>query len=253
MPDISSYIRTDCKPVDKRDGLHNVMGWVTGDSDSVPVVMDGGVPFGIVNERALMGRRIDPNARIETYTLTTRALSPTTPLEEAMARMAEFRAAHLPVANARGKLEGYVSAVDLVRSNGVNRRAADLCVPVQALAEAQTIGDALHAFNQEYVDYLPVRDAQGRVSGVLARRTILQYEASAGHGRGRKDAGGEKPQTLHGELGGFADATIVSVRPDAPAAEVVDLVEEHGYCFVIGNDGRLQGVATPQTLVRKAA
>lgn len=253
MSDISAFVRTDCKPVDKRDGLRSVMGWVTGDSPTVPVVLDDGSPFGIVNERALMGRRLDPNARVETYTLTTRALTRETPMEEAMARMAELRAAHLPVADARGKLEGYVSAIDLVRSNGLDRRAIDLCVPVATLSEPQTLGDALHAFQQEYVDFLPVRDAQGRVASVLSRRTILQYEASSGHGHGRKDAGGEKPAALQGQLAGFADATVVSVRPDAPERQVVDLVEEHGYCIVAGADGRFHGIVTPQTLARKAA
>src|SRR5205814_1934637 len=84
----------------------SVFGWLTGDAKKVPIVMDGDAPFGILNERALMSRRIDGKAKLESYTLATRALSSTATLDEAAARMREFRAARLPVAGKRGKDAG---------------------------------------------------------------------------------------------------------------------------------------------------
>lgn len=249
MPDIHDLVRTDFKEVDKRDGLHSVMGWVKGDSDQLPIVMDGGRPFGLVNDRALMSRRIDHHAKIEAYALTTRALPADASLDEAIARMAEFRAAHLPVEQ-KGKLLGYVSVVDVAREADWGKTARDLCVPVSMLKEGQTLGDALHLFNQEYVDFLPVLDAQGRPSAVLPRRRVLHVGAEAGT-KGRKDAGGEKFHLLHDPIEGFTDQSI-SLRADAPMEDVLQTLEEWGYALVHDRDGRFLGIVTPETLARAA-
>lgn len=249
MPDIHDLVRTDFKEVDKRDGLHAVMGWVKGDTDKVPIVTDGGKPFGIVNDRALMSRRIDHHAKIEGYALTTRALPPDATLEEAIERMAEYRAAHVPVEQ-RGKLLGYVSAVDLAREAAWAHTARELCVPVTMLKETQTLGDALHVFHQEYVDFLPVLDAQGRPSAVLPRKRVLLAGAEAGT-KGRKDAGGEKFHLINDPVHGFTDQSI-SLRADAPMEEVLETLEEWGYALVHDRDGRFLGIITPETLARAA-
>src|SRR5438876_7265450 len=108
MATIESILRADFKPVDKRDEIRMVLGWLSGDSDKVPIVVDDDKPMGILNERALMSRRLDQKAHIEQFTLATRALPQTATLEEAAARMREFRAAYLPVEDKRGKVAGFV-------------------------------------------------------------------------------------------------------------------------------------------------
>lgn len=249
MADIHDLVRTDFKEVDKRDGLHAVMGWVKGDTDKVPIVTDGGKPYGIVNDRALMSRRIDHHAKIEPYALTTRALPATATLEEAIARMAEYRAAHLPVEE-KGKLVGYVSALDVAREADWGRTARELCLPVTALRAGQTLGDALHVFTQEYIDYLPVLDAQGRPGAVLSRKRVLHMGAEAGE-RGRKDAGGEKLHFLNDPVEGFTDPSV-TLSPDASQEDVLETLEEWGYALVQDGDGRFLGIVTPETLARAA-
>lgn len=249
MPDIHDLVRTDFKEVDKRDGLHSVMGWVKGDSDDLPIITDGGKPFGLVNDRALMSRRIDHHAKVEGYTLTTRALPMDATIDEAIARMAEYRAAHLPVER-KGKLVGYVSAVDIAREAGWAHAARELCVPITTLKEGQTMGDALHVFNQEYVDFLPVLDAQGRPSAVLPRKRVLQVGAEAGT-KGRKDAGGEKFHLLNDPVGGFTDQAV-SLPADASQEDIWETLEEWGYALVHEKDGRFLGIITPETLARAA-
>lgn len=248
IPDIHDLVRTDYKAVDKRDGLHSVMGWIKGDTDKVPIITDGGRPFGIVNDRALMGRKLHHNAHVEHFTLTTRALPHNATLDDAMARMAEFRAAHLPVEE-KGKLLGYVSAVDLVRESGVECTANDLCVPVTTLREDQTLGEALHVFSQEYVDHLPVLDAQGRPRGILARRRILQLEADYADGHGRKDAGGNPVTFLDNPVQGFTD-NAVTLPPTAASEDVLDTLESWGYALVEDKGGQFVGIVTPETLAR---
>lgn len=248
MAEISAFVRTDFKVVDKRDALHSVKGWLTGDTDKVPIVVDDGRPFGIVNERALMGRSLDLNAHIHQFTLSTRALKSTDSLETARAKMAEFRAAYLPVEDARGKLLGYVSAVDLARETLDGEAARDLAVPVTTLREDHTLGDALHAFQKEYVEYLPVVRRDGRVSGVLRRSDFLKMEFNAGD-KGRRDAGGEKIRFLNDPVGGFVDQAAPFVRPETPADGLLETLDDVGYALV-GTEDKMLGVVTPETLFR---
>lgn len=250
MPDIHDLVRTDYKAVDKRDELHSVMGWVWGDSDKLPIVTDQGKPYGIVNDRALITRRLDHHAKLHQYVLATRALTPDTELVEALRRMGEFRAAYMPVEE-NGKLKGFVSSIDLVRELGADRTAGELCVPVTMLREGMTFGDALHAFNQEYVDYLPVFDAQGRLQWVLPRRKVLQMEHQSG-ANGRKNAGGIKVSWLNDPIDTFCD-DAQSLRHDAPLEVVLKHLEDWGYACVTAKDGRLEGIVTPETLCRAVA
>jgi CBS domain-containing protein len=249
MSDLSPFLRTDYKAVDKRDGLHAVMGWLKGDTDKLPIVTDDGKAFGLVNERALMSRRIDERAKVETYSLVTRALPETATFEEVARRMAELRAAHMPIENARGKLTGYVTAIDVARQNGAAAKTArELSVPVVMLREDGSVGEALHAFTQEYVDHLPVLDAHGRLSGVVHRRDLLTREQNAGD-KGRMDALGEKQRPLRDRISGFADDATSWLPPHATFDEVTRALDAWGYAVVRDGD-RILGVVTPETLLR---
>jgi len=163
--------------------------------------------------------------------------------------MAELRAAHLPVEDARGKLVGYVSALDLARQNGAGRTASDLAVPVTMLREDQTVGEALHAFGKEYVEFLPVLRRDGRLAGVLSRASVLRVEFNNGD-RGRRDAGGEKVRILDELVGGFMDKPPVVVPATTASRTLAALIEEHGYA-IVGTLERVQGIATAETLFRR--
>ncbi|MFA5862024.1 MAG: CBS domain-containing protein [Candidatus Thermoplasmatota archaeon] len=249
MTTLESLLRRDFKLVDKRDELHTVLGWVKGDSDKLPLVMDGDKPYGVISERTLMTRRLDPNSHIENYTVTTRALPLDSTIEQAAARMRDMRAAHLPIEDKSGKLVGYISALDVARAQARTGQASDLALPVTMLQEKHTLGDALHHFTQEYVDYLPVTNGGGQVTGVLPRRTVLRMELNAGHSRGRKDNVGEKPRILNDAIDGFMDDSFVVVPAAASFASVLDAIEENGYAIVQDKGGRTLGVVTPETLL----
>lgn len=249
MTDLTPILRTDHKAVDKRDELRTVMGWIAGESRKVPIVMDGEKPIGILNERALMSRRLDQKAHIEPYMLPTKALPLDAPIDKVRARMSEFRAAYLPVEDKRGRLAGYVAAVDVARQTLNGARASDLALPVAGLREAQTMGEALNLFGKEYVDFLPITRENGRVAGVLPRRTVLRMELE-GSDKGRRDAAGEKMHPLKDPVGGFMEQTPVFVLPNAGGAELLDTLDESGYAIVQGSDGRMLGMVTPETLFR---
>ena len=252
MPEIAPFIRTDYKEVDKRDEVRNVLGWIRGDTSTLPVIVDDGRPFGVVSERAMLGRRIDSKAKVEGYTLTTRALTPEATLEDAMSRMAEFRSAHLPVADGKGKLAGYVSAVDIARehANGAKIRADDVATPVTALRPEQTMSEAHNAFSKEYVDYLPVIDAQGRAAGVVTRRMLISMDLNA-MDKGRKDAGGERIHIDREPISGYMDEHAPIIDGSTPLQQTIAKVEEFGFVLVKAGNGQLSGIITPQTLMER--
>lgn len=249
MADIHDLVRTDFKAVDKRDGIHSVMGWVKGDSDKRPIVTDDERPFGIVNDRALAGRRLDHHAKVEGYTLPTRALAPRATIREALQTMGEFRASYLPVEE-NGRAAGFVTTLDLHREIGLDRTAGQICVPVVTMKEGQTMGDALHLFRQEYVDFLPVYDAQGRLRRVLPRRKMHQMEANSGNMRGRKDAGGDKVSFLDDLIDTYCDDAR-TLPSGAGGDEVLRMLDDWGHVCVVDAAGRLQGIVTAETLTRQ--
>lgn len=248
MAEITPFVRKDFKAVDKREALNSVIGWLTGDAKKCPIVMDDGRPFGIVNERAIMGRSLDTHAHLHQFTLATRALPENATIEQARARMAEFRASYLPVEDARGKPVGYVTAIDLARESLNGESARELAVPVTQLRETQTLGEALNAFSKEYVEYLPVLRADGRVTGVLPRASVLRMEFNTGD-KGRKDAGGEKFTLLHDPVSGFMDEAPHVVPPHANTEAILDKLEEVGYA-IVGSVERPEGIVTAETLFR---
>ena len=250
MSDIDPILRTDFKAVDKRDAIHNVWGWLTGDSAKVPIIMDGQKPFGVVNGRSLMSRRIDPSAHLEQYALPTKALPETATLQEISQRMAHLRASHMPIEDKKGKLRGYVTSVDVARAQANAGSAADLAVPVTALKMGHTVGDALHAFQSEYVDWLPIMNGSGRVENVIGRRSILNIEANGANGRGRKDNNGEKLNALEAPLDGFAEDVVFRLPSGASQEDVFQSVEKNGYVVIEGAGGRFVGMVTAATLLR---
>lgn len=249
MAELSTYLRTDFKAVDKRDAVSSVTGWLTGQTNKVPIVVDHDKPYGIVNERALMARSLDMNAHLDQFTLNTRALPLDATAEEARARMAQHRAAFLPIADERGQLVGYVRAIDLARESINGQIAKELAVQVTQLREDQTMGDALHAFSKEYVEFLPVLRRDGRVSGVLSRSDVLRLELEVGN-KGRLDAGGEKLRLFEDAVSGFMDEAPAVLPPDTDSATVLETLDDAGYAIVGPRDGTPFGVVTAETLLR---
>lgn len=245
---IDHLIRTDYRAVEKNAELRNVIGWLSGDVEKPPILMDDGRPVGIVNDRSLMRRRLDWKSKVHKHLTATKALSPDIGADDAMRRMHEFRASYLPVADEKGAPKGYLRAVDLAREMDGDWNAASLCVNVTRLQPTATMGEALHAFGKEYVDVLPVVNGDGKVRGVIRRRTLVQLEAGRGHGRGRYDADPERPDPLAGEVDGFIDAATATLKPDASRDEVLETLQKFGYAVV--QDGRDQfvGIITPATL-----
>lgn len=250
MPGIDHLIRTDFKTVDKRDEMRNVLSYLTGDTDTRPIITDHERPVGIVNDKAMMRRRLDPNMKLEPYLSTTRAVTPETDVAEVVRRLIENRASYIPVEDKRGKTQGYVSALDIAKDLHLSRDAGAAAVRVTPLREDQTLGDALHMFNQEYIDVLPVVDAQGKVTGVLKRSVIVSLGAATGRSKGRKDANPNPVDLLEMPISGHLATDFETLPVDADGEQVLTSLEKFGHAVILDRTGSFFGIVTDETILQ---
>lgn len=252
MPGIDHLIRTDYKTVDKHDEVRNVLSFLSGDGGKPPIVTDHERPVGIVNDKTLMKRRLDPSTKLDRYLSTTSAVPAEVGIDEVVRRLLHYRASYLPVEDGRGKTKGYVRALDVARELEAGETATQACVAVPALREDQNLGDALHQYTQEYIDYIPVVDASNRITGVLPRSVLVQWAAGMGGTRGRKDAGGEPADLLAIPVHGVMDNAPIIVPPTTSREELYAKLDKFGYAIVQDKRGHYFGVVTAETILEGA-
>ncbi|HVL48000.1 MAG TPA: CBS domain-containing protein [Candidatus Thermoplasmatota archaeon] len=246
---IEGLIRTDFALVDKREPVSSVAGWLKGEARDRPLVADRGRPWGILNLRRLTKSALPARERLERLAIGTGVVAEDATLEEVARALTDHAVDHMPVGDQR-RAAGYVSALDVARALGVDGIAAsDALVEVPALAEDQSMGEALHHFHEVSVDALPVVDARGRVRSILRRRALFE----AGLNRDRADGRampGNPPGVLSGPVRDFATDAWEGVRAGAPGGVLLEALEDWGDAPVVDGEGRLVGMASPVSLLR---
>lgn len=253
-------VRDNFYTVDKRESVRKVQGTIHGDRDDVPILVDDGKPFGVLNERGMVQSRLDLDEKLADYAVGTKVLSPDASVDDAVRVVLTSGLRWVPVVD-DGEAVGVVAADDLLLAlledeDGVT--AWDLAQEVPILEEGETLGKAIRAFREEAkaVHALPVVDEQGHLSGALARRKVIEAQEKAEHTGGRafhKSGGGEQPGPQDSRsdwpVEGLADAHFETVGPDDGAARVADVLEGFGFAFLA--EGRTpSGVVTGITGLR---
>lgn len=254
-------VRDDFYTVDKRDPLRKVQGTIQGDRDDVPILVDQGKPFGVLNERGMVQSRINLNEKLEDYAVGTKLLAPEASVDEAVRVTLTSGLRWVPVAE-DGDAVGYVAAEDLFLAVAEEETrevtAWELAQDGPVLEEDQTLGAAIRSFREEArtLHVLPVVDAQGKMSGAIQRRSVIEaqeMEDQSGSRPFHKDTGGEQPGPTDSRsewpVDGLADAHFQAVGPDDGLGAVAEVVEDFGFAFV-AEDREPQGVVTPLTALR---
>lgn len=251
-------VRDDFYTVDKREPLRKVQGTLQGDRDEIPILVDEGRPFGVVNERGMVQSRIDLGEKLADYAVGTKLLTPDASLDEAIRVALTSGLRWVPVAD-DGEAVGYVTARDLLLEvlEDADTTAWELGTEVPVLDEDQTLGEAIRAFREDagVVHVLPVADAQGRVSGALSRRAVIQAQEKAGTQDRpmHKTTSGEQPGPQDSRsdwpVEGLSDGHYATLDPDDGAGEVAEAIEDFGFAFVV-EDRVPQGVVTDITALR---
>ena len=249
---LNGLIRKDVKAVDKKDPIRSILGNVLGDTRTRTVVLDGQRPYGIPNQRALMGRNLNDRSKVEKFTMPTPVLTPSSDRYAALAVIDETLAAYLPVEE-NGRLRGIVDPLDLVADLEDGPTAGDAAEIVPALKATATIGEAITVFHKVHVDHLPVLDGNGRLCGALARSAVIRLEGQARESRGRQDYATDSIHMHKDAVGGFMDDAFIEAPADLDCPATAKLLRDAGYAIVRlerHNGGETYGVVTPAYLAR---
>lgn len=239
-------IHTDFKAVDKRDELSSVFGYLRGDHGNVPLVLDHGKPYGVLNERALARTRLDPREHIGSFVVGTRTLAPDATIEDALDVIATSHIPVVPVTRKGKELVGYVTALDLLDAIAAPRgaRAAELAREAPVLTKSASVGEALHEMQRTGAPAIPVVREDGRLLGLVTRRRLLPLMMDA-----RPD--GRKPPGSHvdaraGDIAGYVEADVETVLASATFEDVRDALKRGGVAVVLAPDGAPRGILTPE-------
>lgn len=247
----SALVRDDFYTVDKREELRKVQGTIDGDRDDIPILEDDGKAFGVLNEKGMISSRIDLNEKLEDYAVGTKLLDPGAGLDEAVQVVLTNGTRWVPVVE-DGEALGYVAARDLLvrvlEEDGMgNATAWDLARKAPVLEEETTLGEAIRAFREDagVVHVLPVVDAHDNISGVLARRKVIQAQEKGERSSRRaisKEFGGEQESRSDWPVEGLADGHFQTVDPGDGAGPIAAAVDDFGFAIVV--EGR-----SPQSVV----
>lgn len=244
---LDHLLRTDFKAVDKRDPVSALFGYLRGEVATVPIVLDGKRPYGVVNEKRIARAHLDPRQHIDRYVVGPGVVTPDASVEEALSLCAAEWVPHVPVWDGR-KLLGYVRAIDLLKETGSRLPASSLLVEAPPLRRDTSVGDALHTLCTCASHVLAVLDARGRIAGVVDRRTLLPLATDTLRG-GRKGAGGEVADPRASTVEGYVDGRFETVRPETSFADVCETLDGFGAAFVVAGE-RVRGVVTPESAAK---
>jgi CBS domain-containing protein len=113
-------------------------------------------------------------------------ISPDAPLQQAESEMRLGRVRHLPVVDAKGKLTGMLSTLDLARAlmKAPGQHVKDtMSVRLVTVREDAEAADAAAVMRQKKLGSLPVVDAKGRLVGLVTEADFLEIAELALRGK----------------------------------------------------------------------
>lgn len=254
----TDLVRTGFFLVDKRDDISGLVGYLRGEVTDVPIVVDDGRPFGILNERGLLRSRVHPDAHVEHYVVGTRFLPAHGSAAEAVALCLTSALPIVPVED-HGTVVGFIRAEDLVKEMAAQAGSAvtahEVQVPAEAVPESMGMEKAVHLLREASLPLLPVVDELGHLTGVLRRRDAVQLlftdglehrvggDTGFGVGKGTVDHRSEVP------VQAFMDSRFARVAPGAALGTVTKALLEFGDAVVVQGQ-RPAGVVTPWSVLR---
>ena len=202
------------------------------------------------------------------------AITPQTPLAEAVEQAVEHGVSALPVVDPRSHVVGILSDQDLRQRAGLPYRLGLLAAlspsdraallhgltqpvgdimstPAITIAETVPLADAAALLIEKRLKRLPVVAAGGQLSGLVTRSDLLRELAVDGE---RLRWRGQPVSGWHTSVSQYLHAPLPSLRRDATLNEAVQLLRESGRQRLLLTDesGRPQAIVTDVDLVRAA-
>lgn len=238
--------------VDANEPFHKVISLLK-DTDAI-VVTENKLYKGMLLKRCLMEQKFSLQTKVLNAITYTPKIAPTEPLEEIARVMVENNVYYLPVLQ-NEKLVGIVAADDVVeklteQQIGTQPIKTIMCTQPLSVSPHDTIGKALHLFQQEHITYLAVVEHNVVVGAVTMDTMIKNVLHGQSTVEGRDDFESERRQKLD-----FPVKTIMNEQPllISPETTIRDAhttmhkSEQPG--VLIGKENHLHGIVTHKELL----
>jgi CBS domain-containing protein len=238
--------------IDANEPIHKVIS-LFKDTEAL-VVTENKKYKGMLLKRCLIDPKITLQTKVQNAITHTPKISPTEPLEEIARVMVENNVYHLPVLN-KDKFLGVVSADDVLKKLTEQQIGAQpiktvMCTQPLSVSPYDTIGKALHLFQQEHLTYLAVVD-HNTVVGALTIDIIVQNVI---HGtstvEGRDDIESERRQKLDFPIKTIMQEQPLIISPETTIRVIHTAMHKSELPgILIGKENRLHGIVTYKELL----
>jgi CBS domain-containing protein len=252
MVTAQDILNKNVQQIDANEPFHKIMS-VLKDTDAI-VVTEKKQYKGMLLKRCLMDQKFSLQTKVHNAVTNTPKISPTEPLEEVARVMVENNVYHLPVLNNEVFL-GIVSAEDVVKklteqNIGTQPIKSIMCTQPLSVSPHDTIGKALHLFQQEHITYLAVVDHNTVVGAVTIDSIIKNVLHGQSTVEGRDDFESERRQKLDFPVKTIMQEEPFLLSPEATIREAHTTMHKTELPGVlIGKENRLHGVVTHKELL----
>jgi len=249
-----AWIRDDHVTLDKKDDVGRAYGWLRGEHERPPIVLDGKRPYAIINvRRFLEAGGVHAGTNVEKVALPVPVLDEDATDAEVVTRFRDTLAPYLPVGDGK-RLAGYVTPLAVLKDLfETGPTAGEAAAPAPVLTHEDTMERAAHAFKDSTVRHLPVMNRGGRLVGALPRSGLVRMQDNADQAMGRKDYAGGRDDFWGEPVLGFMEEGWDEAGEDLRFSDLLARIEEQGTVFVRGRDGIFLGVVDAPLLLRAAA
>jgi len=227
---LSSLMDEKFETVDPEMGLTDVVAKMRAkDLHEMPVTEDGKKLIGVISYRSIIRRK---NLVIGTKVRSAMDLPPDIAPDTMITKVAEqflstgYR--QMPVLKGN-RIVGIISRSDIA---SIIPKIKDLKTikvqnimtrQVQTAQEDEPVKNAVETMRKLDIRTLPVVDVEGRLTGIIGIRDIVNYNWNGGRRETKGEISGEK-NPVEVKVGSLANAAVVTIAPDATLNDAVKLM-----------------------------
>ena len=221
---IRDVLRENFKLIDKNEEISNIFGYLYEDR-FFPIIMDGKKPWGIVDIRLLLKRKLSINEKIKDFVVGLPKIDASYSIKKAKQIMLKSGQPYLLVTY-EGELIGYITAIDIAMALG-NKKAKDIMKFIQPIKEEDRVATAISMLRKQGVSIIPVVK-DDKLIGVVRARDLIKIETT--HDK-KTDYHPEKTSPLDMQIKGLLERGIRVVEPEA-REELIKIVDKQGFAIV---------------------
>ena len=238
---IQEMVRSNFKLIDKNEEISSIFGYLY-EGRFFPIIMDGKKPWGIVDVRQLLKRKLSPNEKIKDFVVGLPKIDASYSITKAKQIMEKSGQPYLLVTY-EGELIGYITALDIAMALG-NKKAGDIMRRIEPIGEDDTVANAISNMRKQNTAVIPVTNGEEFI-GVVRARDLIKIETT--HDK-KTDYHPEKTSPLDMQIKGIVERGVRVVKPEA-RKELVKIVDKQGF-VVVCEGGNYRGIIELMDLIR---